>query len=238
LKILQRDGYLELTDELENPSKVYFKVDRDDLYKFQVANADFDGFIKLLLRSYTGLFTDYISIDEKLLSERAGISPDTVYEFLTRLRSQNIIDFIPQKKTPFIIFTKERIELDRLRITKENYTDRKHDYLQRVEAMVHYASSGHKCRSQLLLEYFGEKESVRCGKCDVCLERNELNISSYEFDAIADKIQKELSNPLFYEELLKQVGGKQENVVKIIRWLLENEKIFYRIDNRMEWGKK
>ena len=238
LKILQRDGYLELTDELENPSKVYFKVDRDDLYKFQVANADFDGFIKLLLRSYTGLFTDYISIDEKLLADRAGISPDTVYEFLTRLRTQKIIDYIPQKKTPFIIFAKERIELDRLRITKENYTDRKHDYLRRVEAMVHYASSGHKCRSQLLLEYFGEKGSVRCGKCDVCMERNELNISSYEFDAISDKIQKELTNPLYYEELLQKVDGKQENVVKIIRWLLENEKIFYRIDNRMEWGKK
>ena len=83
LKILQREGYLELTDEIDNPSKVYFQIGRDDLYKFQVANADFDGFIKLLLRSYTGLFTNYVAVDEELLAQRANIGPDLVYEFLT-----------------------------------------------------------------------------------------------------------------------------------------------------------
>ena len=237
LKILQREGYLELTDELDNPSKVYFRVDRDDLYKFQVANSDFDGFIKLLLRSYTGLFTNYVAIDEQLLAQRANVSPELVYDFLCRLRTQKIIDFIPQKKTPFVIFTKERIDIDRLKISRENYDDRKRDYLERIEAVIHYASSGHKCRSQLLLQYFGETESVRCGKCDVCIERNELNVSKYEFDTISEQIKKVMVQPCFYEELLSQIEGKPDNVVKIVRWLLENEKISYRVDNRMEWRK-
>ena len=237
LKILQREGYLELTDELDNPSKVYFRVDRDDLYKFQVANSDFDGFIKLLLRSYTGLFTNYVAIDEQLLAQRANVSPELVYDFLCRLRTQKIIDFIPQKKTPFVIFTKERIDIDRLKISRENYDDRKRDYLERIEAVIHYASSGHKCRSQLLLKYFGETESVRCGKCDVCIERNELNVSKYEFDTISEQIKKVMVQPCFYEELLSQIEGKPDNVVKIVRWLLENEKISYRVDNRMEWRK-
>jgi len=237
LKILQREGYLELTDDLDNPSKVYFKVDRDDLYKFQVANADFDGFIKLLLRSYTGLFTNYVQIDEKLLAKRANVNPDLVYQYLVRLRTQKVIDYIPQKKTPFIIFSKERIDMERLKISKENYQDRKRDYLNRIEAMIHYASSAHKCRSQLLLQYFGETESVRCGKCDVCMARNELNVSTYEFDTISEKIKKVLTEPCFYEELLQQIEGNTDNVVKIVRWLLENEKISYRVDNRMEWRK-
>ena len=237
LKILQREGYLELTDELDNPSKVYFQVDRDDLYKFQVANASFDGFIKLLLRSYTGLFTNYVSVDEELLAKRANVHPDLVYEYLTRLRTQKIIDYIPQKKTPFVIFTRERIDLDRLKISRENYDDRKRDYIRRIDAVVHYASSGHKCRSQLLLQYFGETESVRCGKCDVCLERNELNVSKYEFDSLCEQIKKVLIEPCFYEELLAQITGKAENTVKVVRWLLENEKIVYRVDNRMEWRK-
>jgi len=237
LKILQREGYLELTDELDNPSKVYFQVDRDDLYKFQVANAEFDGFVKLLLRSYTGLFTNYVAIDEQLLAKRANVSPELVYEFLCKLRSQKVIDYIPQKKTPFIIFAKERIDVDRLKITKENYTDRKRDYMKRIEAMIHYAASGHKCRSQMLLQYFGETESVRCGKCDVCIARNELDISKYEFDTISEQIKKVLAEPCFQEELLGRIEGKPENVVKIVRWLLENEKIVYRVDNRMEWQK-
>ena len=238
LKILQREGYLELTDDLDNPSKVYFKVDRDDLYKFQVANADFDGFIKLLLRSYTGLFTNYVQIDEKLLAKRANVNPDLVYQYLVRLRTQKVIDYIPQKKTPFIIFSKERIDMERLKISKENYQDRKRDYLNRIEAMIHYASSAHKCRSQLLLQYFGETESVRCGKCDVCMARNELNVSTYEFDTISEKIKKVLTEPCFYEELLQQIEGNTDNVVKIVRWLLENEKISYRVDNRMEWRRE
>ena len=237
LKILQREGYLELTDELDNPSKVYFQVDRDDLYKFQVANAEFDGFIKLLLRSYTGLFTNYVAIDEQLMASRANVSADLVYQFLIRLRTQKIIDYIPQKKSPYLIFTRERIDQDRLKISKEHYTQRKLDYIRRVDAIIHYASSGHKCRSQLLLQYFGENESVRCGKCDVCMERNELNVSKYEFDTIADQVKKSLLEPCFYEELLAKIEGKPENVIKIVRWLLENEKIIYRVDNRMEWRK-
>ena len=89
----------------------------------------------------------------------------------------------------------------------------------------------------MLLEYFGETESVRCGKCDVCLHMNELNISTYEFDTLSAQIKKILEEPCFYEELLQQVGGNTDNVVKIVRWLLENEKISYRVDNRLE-GRK
>jgi ATP-dependent DNA helicase RecQ len=237
LKILQREGYLELTEELDNPSKVYFQVGRDDLYKFQVANASFDGFIKLLLRSYTALFTNYVAIDEELLAKRANVSPDLVYDFLVRLRAQKIIDFIPKKKVPYIIFTRERIDLDRIKISRENYDDRKRDYIRRIDAMIHYASSGHKCRSQLLLQYFGENESTRCGKCDVCMERNELNISKFEFDTLCEQIKRTLFQPCFYEDILAQIEGKPESAVKVVRWLLENEKIVYRVDNRMEWQK-
>lgn len=238
LKILQREGYIEYTDELDNPSKVYFLVNRDDLYKFQVANADFDGFIKLLLRSYTGLFTNYVAIDEDLLAKRANIAPELVYQFLKLLRAHKVIDYIPRKKTPFIIFIKERLELGRVKMTKENYTNRKIDYTERVDSVINYASTGLKCRSQLLLHYFGEEQSVRCGKCDVCMERNELNISKFEFDVVSERIKKNLETPCFYKELIEKTQGKTENVIKIVRWLMENEKIIYRVDNKIEWKKQ
>lgn len=237
LRILQREGYLEVTDEIDNPSKVYFQIDRDDLYKFQVANAEFDGFIKLLLRSYTGLFNNYVAIDEELLAKRANVSPDLVSQFLSRLSTVKVIDYIPRKKSPYLIFTRDRAEPDRLKISRENYGDRKKDYARRIEAIIHYASSGHKCRSQLLLQYFGEDESVRCGKCDVCRERNELNVSKYEFDMTVEQIKKVLAEPCFYEELMIRAAGNQDHLVNIVRWLLENEKIIYRVDNRLEWRK-
>lgn len=99
---------LELTDELDNPSKVYFQVDRDDLYKFQVANAELDGFIKLLLRSYTGLFTNYVSIDEQLMAQRANISAELVYQFLTRLENTEDNRLYSSEKDPPILFLQKK----------------------------------------------------------------------------------------------------------------------------------
>lgn len=235
IKILQREGYLELTDESDNPSRLIFIVGRDDLYKFQVANASFDGFIKLILRSYSGLFADYVPINEELLAKRAGLTIEVVYRFLNHLNSYKIIHYIPRKNTPYIFFPKERIEINRLKISKEHYADRKHDYQKRVDAMIHYSTQKLKCRSQVLLQYFGEKESVRCGNCDVCLERNELGLSKLEFDRLADEIRENLADPCSFGELIMKLKGNEERKIRVIRWLMDNGKIVKRIDNKLEW---
>ncbi len=237
LKILQREGYLELTEELDNPSRVHFIAGRDDLYRFQVANANFDGFIKLLLRSYSGLFNNYVGIDEDLLSKRANIPLDQIYRFLNNLNSHKVIHYIPRKKTPYIIFNKERLETDRVKISKENYSDRKKDYLVRVDGMIRYSSGKLKCRSQMLLEYFGETDSMRCGKCDICLERNELGLSQFEFDMVAKQLKEYLMEPCFFEELIFKIDKNEDEIIKVIRWLTDNGKIIHRIDNRLEWKK-
>ncbi|MCK4921896.1 MAG: ATP-dependent DNA helicase RecQ, partial [Bacteroidales bacterium] len=100
IKILQREGYIDISDEFNNPSRIHFKILRDDLYKFQVSNAKYDGFIKLILRSYTGLFSSYVAVDENLLAKRSGLSRDDVYKYLVRLSSSQIIDYIPMKRNP------------------------------------------------------------------------------------------------------------------------------------------
>lgn len=235
IKILQREGYLELTEESDNPSRVTFVVGRDELYKFQVANSSFDGFTKLLLRSYSGLFSDYVPITEEVLAKRAGLSLEVVYRFLNHLNAHKIIHYIPRKNTPYIYFPKERIDVSRLKISKEHYADRKNDYQKRIDAMIHYSTQKLKCRSQVLLHYFGEDESVRCGKCDVCLERNELSLSKLEFDQLAEDIKKSLAEACTFEELIMKLKGKEDLKIKVIRWLMDNGKIVRRIDNKLEW---
>ena len=98
LQFLQREGYIEFTEEINNPSRVHFIVSRDDLYKFQVANESFDGFIKLLLRSYTGMFSEFVPINEDALAKKSALSRDTIYRFLVKLSSLNIIRYIPGKE--------------------------------------------------------------------------------------------------------------------------------------------
>lgn len=237
LKILQREGYLELTDELNSMSKLHFLVGRDDLYKFQIANAKFDGFVKLVLRSYTGLFSDYVTIDENSLARKANVDIEIVYKYLNSLNSAGILNYIPKKKNPFIVFTEERLDDKSLYISKENYDFRKERYIERMNAMIHYASSNNKCRSQLLLSYFGDKNPDRCGQCDVCTRRNELDLSKYEFDLILDSIKAKLEyNLIALDELVNTSELDKEKTLKVIQWLLDNNKIIKDNQDLLTWN--
>lgn len=237
LAFLQREGYVEFTEEINNPSRVHFIVGRDDLYKFQVANESFDGFIKLLLRSYTGMFTEFVAVNEDSLSRKAAITRDTVYNYLVKLSSMNIIRYIPGKKTSLVIFTEERLVRKALLISPENYLHVKEKYISRLDKMVDYAESANRCRVVMLLDYFGE-ESDRCGACDVCRERNELDLSKYEFDIILEEIKEILSeNTPDPEELVKLVSQPEEKVIKVIRWLLDHNKIIQDNTHKLAWKK-
>jgi len=236
IKFLQREGYLVLTDELHSSSKIHFLAGRDELYKFQIANAKFDSFIKLILRSYTGLFSDYINIDEKSLAKKANSDVKVIYNYLNKLKSLGIINYIPQKKNPFIIFTEERLDDKSLHISKENFDFRKTRYLERINAMLNYASSTNKCRSQILLSYFGEKNPDRCGQCDVCTRRNELELSKYEFDLILENIKEKIQiEKLSIDDLILSLETDEDKNLKVIQWLLDNNKIIKDSENLVSW---
>ncbi len=228
LKFLQREGYIEYTEDIFNPSKMMFTVSRDQLYKFQVANEKFDTFLKLLLRIYGGLFSNYVNIDEKYIATKSNISEDLVKQYLTLLDKNNIISYAPQQNTPYIIYTEERLDERNLRISKENYDDLKNRYIQKIDVVLKYATGKHKCRSLALLEYFGETEAEKCGNCDVCRNRNENNITNVEFTKISEQIINTLiASPLILNELVLKLPFLENKILTVIQTLLENNKIKY-----------
>ncbi len=232
LKILQREGYIEFSEDVNNPSKVHFVVGRDDLYKFQVANATFDGFIKLLLRSYTGLFTDYVIIDEQTLARRSKVSPDTVYQFLVKLSSMKIIKFIPRKHTPLVTYTEERLDEKTIYISSENYHKRRDDYSARVQEVVRYTFSNDKCRSRLLIEYFGQKNPANCGVCDVCLKKSESGLNFFEFEEIKKLVSQKLAEySLPIQKLVEDIDFNNDKVIKAVRWMLDTNYLCYMDDS-------
>jgi ATP-dependent DNA helicase RecQ len=222
LQFLQREGYVEFTEEINNPSRVHFITGRDDLYRFQVANESFDGFIKLLLRSYTGMFSEYVAINEDALSKKSGLSRDTIYQYLVKLSSLNIIRYIPGRKTAMVIFRDERLERKALFISPENYLHVKQRYEERLNSMISYAESEERCRSAILLDYFGE-EASDCGKCDICQEKSGKDLAKDEFELIRGKIESVLQERnVDAAELVSALEFPEKNTVQVIRWMLDH----------------
>lgn len=225
LKILQQAGYLDVSDEQENTSRVLFKVGKEDLYNIRFSD-DQDRLIHILLRSYTGLFTDPAYISEETIAKRLDWKKDKVYEELVRLAKERVIQYIPRKKTPFITYTHTREDVSRLKLGKEAYDDRKERYIARAKSVLDYAKEQNICRSQVLLSYFGEKNNKACGHCDVCLKRKETQVTDTDFDKISKSILTLIKNePLSINQITTKLSLKENKVLQVVRFMMDNRQL-------------
>ena len=238
LKILTRAGYLEYTDEQDNNSRLMFTLTKEELYRIHETSPETEKLINIILRSYTGVFTEYAYINEETLSLRSGMTRQQVYDTLISLTRRRILHYIPGKKTPYIIYTRERQEADRLVFTKEVYEDRKKSFIHRIEAMTEYAETDDKCRSRMLLLYFGEKNEHNCGQCDVCLSSHSSGIRQGMFDEISRAIEEALKDKeMTTSELMEHISSyEKENVAKALSYLL-SEEIIYQKNGRLSLPK-
>jgi ATP-dependent DNA helicase RecQ len=171
LKILNRAGYIDYKEEEESKARLMFLLERDDLYRLKGNTPDEDALIVALLRNYSGLFNEYHYIEEALLAQQTSLTQQQVYMTLKALKEKHILSFIPQKKTPYICYLQRREDSEHLSFPPDIYDDLKKRYIDRIEAMIHYADASGQCRSGMLLRYFGEDKTEDCGHCDVCIDR-------------------------------------------------------------------
>ena len=223
LKILTQAGYLEYTDEQDNSSRILFTIRRDELYKLREMGKEAEALIQSILRSYTGVFTDYAYISEESLAVRTGLTRQQIYNILVTLTKRRIVDYIPRKKTPYIIYTRERLELRFLHIPASVYEERKARYEARIKAMEEYVTTENICRSRMLLRYFGEKNEHNCGQCDVCLSKRATdNLSEESYEEVKRQILDLLSHsPLTPAETADQIKVEKEDIGQVIRYLLD-----------------
>lgn len=223
LKILTQAGYLEYTDEQDNSSRILFTIRRDELYKLREMGKEAEALIQSILRSYTGVFTDYAYISEESLAVRTGLTRQQIYNILVTLTKRRIVDYIPRKKTPYIIYTRERLELRFLHIPASVYEERKARYEARIKAMEEYVTTENICRSRMLLRYFGEKNEHNCGQCDVCLSKRATdNLSEESYEEVKRQILDLLSHsPLTPAETADQIKAGKEDIGQVIRYLLD-----------------
>ena len=221
LKILSISGYIDFIEETDSLSRVMILVHKDELYELRDSDPQTDRVLQCLLRSYTGLFADYTYIHEDLLSQRLGIGQQEVYESLLKLNRMHVLHYIPRRRTPYIIYTRERMEPRYVQITREAYEERKKRMADRIESMIAYATSSTRCRQQMLLEYFGEKTDYACGCCDNCIERKKRESAAHESPVqIAQAIQQYLGNEtLGRTQIIDALPYPENEVLEALRFL-------------------
>ena len=203
LRILERAGYIVYENDPKSSAKLMFLLSRNQLYILENLTTNEDKIITTLLRLYGGLFNDYTYIDEGLIAQKSGLTPEQVYLILKNLSMKRILHFIPQRKMPYISYTKSRDDGERIIISNNVYEDRKLEFEKRIGAIIGYAQNDSVCRSRQLLRYFGETNSNDCGLCDVCLEHNTDQASEDRISLPKQRIQ----------ELLKD--GKKHHITEL-----------------------
>ncbi len=233
LKFIEREGYIILSDAVHKPSKIKIEVNREDLYKFQITDKAFDFFIKILLRSYSGLFDEFVKINEFDLAKKLSTKKEDVIKRLHYLQQIGLITYASQTELPQLTFIQPRVDAKELSISKENYDLLKKKAFERMESMIHYASSNHKCRSQLLLSYFGENNTERCNQCDVCLDENKRTLHNDEFDRICTQIKELIAiHPLALKDLVDAITeSTEEKRLRTIQWLIDENQLEYNEEN-------
>ena len=169
LQILTRAGYIEFRESEDNLSRLMFLLSRDELYRLHRQTANAEKVISTILRRYGGVFADYVFIEERMIAQQTELKPHEVYEILVNLNRQRVIHYVPRKKIPHITYLQRRV--DRVVLSREVYEERRDNYEQRCREMLRYAQQEEACRSSFMLNYFGEKDTADCGRCDVCLSK-------------------------------------------------------------------
>lgn len=220
LRLLTQAGYIEFIEEIETMSRVQILADKEELYSLRNTNSNIDVVLQAILRQYTGLFADYVNINEELISKKFGISKNDVYESLLTLTRMHILHYIPRKRTPYILFTTSREETKYVLIPKLIYEEQKHRVEHRINIMSKYAYSTTECREKLMLEYFGDNSTNECGRCDVCLSTKRQ--SKYTNQDVIDGIVYMLSNkPRMIQDFIETLSFPKDDIIKILSQLVD-----------------
>lgn len=229
LKKLEEEGLIQFNESFYNPSHLFFPVDKTKLYEFQIANARFDPVIKMLLRLYGGeLFSEFVKISEAYLAKGLKISEKEMIATLKHLNELKIVIYQPLKNKPQVTFVLPRQDADRLPLNIARLEARKKLIVDKMNAMVAFATSTHRCRMQIVQEYFGEETFAVCGLCDVCIEQRKTDNRSAYDQLRAEIVNIIKSTSMTIEQLEEQIEPTDHELfADIVRELVDEGLLLY-----------
>ncbi|MFI3333201.1 MAG: ATP-dependent DNA helicase RecQ [Rikenellaceae bacterium] len=224
LKILEANDYMTLIDEMTNPARIMFTVNRDDLYKVRVDHDDLDHFLRVILRLYEGLFSDFRQISEIEIAHWSGYTISKVEDLLKRLWQMRLIRYIPSNQSPLIFLNCDRVSIGDMYISPDSYKNRLEMTQRRFEGMLKYAENQAICRSTIFESYFGVESSGDCGVCDICLEQKQ-NAKLPPIDIDENILMLLAKEDLTTADIISRINRSSQSIIAAINTLLESNKI-------------
>ncbi|MBQ1408922.1 MAG: RecQ family ATP-dependent DNA helicase [Bacteroidales bacterium] len=221
LKFLEREGLISLPDHSELQSKLFIPINKEELYRFQVSNKQAGDMMTTILRLYGGLFTDFTPISEQLIARRCGVAETQVHNTLFELNRLGIVYYQPKTIKPQIVFCTPRLDIKDIHISDQNYRQLRDAEKRRREAIIEYANNSSRCRSQWLINYFGEKRDQSCGLCDICIEQRKKGAKENHEDEIMQHLAATSMNIKQLSATLPQI--KREVLVEAVRSMLDRK---------------
>lgn len=222
LLLIAKTGIIRYTEDEEITSRIMFTLGRDELYRLHERTEPEERIIHALLRRYSGIFSEFVYIDEYLIAKETGIDYNTVYVTLKDLAHAQILHYIPRKRTNYITFVCRRIEKDEIILSPEVYSDRRKQYEQRILSMIQYVTDKDRCHSRFLLTYFGERETRNCGHCDICRDGNP---ERDEREAIRAAFLRQLRNGPLFPRDVDFTGFRRDHFVAVVRSMCRQEEV-------------
>ncbi len=215
-----------------------FTVSREELYRIQINHEELENFIRILLRLYTGLFSEFVAIDEEYIAHLSGYTTEYIGNAFKRLGQLRVISYIPRKQSPLLILNEERLTPDNLRISPDSYANRKKNAIHRLESVFEYIERTDKCRSLILQNYFGEKTDLPCGLCDVCRNDKKQNTNDKRQETkrfIISVLQKKDTD---IKELSAIIKGDSDIVKAELRELIASGTVIQHKDGTLSLSSK
>lgn len=235
LKILELNGYLELSDAIYHPTTLKVLLNNNALYDFQVKNKKYDVLIRTILRQYAGIFDSYKKIDVTQLAQKCESNYQVIHSLLIKLKELEVVDYVEAHDSPILTYIRERVHDNNMYLSPESYTERKKIKRGQVDFMIRYCESKYICRNRLLLLYFDETNYKNCGICDVCIENKKHALNNSDFEEISSEIKAVLLNKkLSVRELVNFFSFPEEKTIAIVQWLLDNNVVILNKEHQLE----
>ena len=225
LILLQRAGYIDYEPNPDNNARVRFLLRRDDLYRLDSLSEKENDVVISLLRNYGGLFTDYGYVDESYIAQEAGLDRNQTYMVLINLSKKRIIDFIPRKSIPLISYKRDRVDGSDVILDKSVYEERKEQFQKSINSVINYAQNDRVCRSRQLLYYFGEKKSVDCEQCDVCLSHSHHDDHNQQEEIKEKLLAMVADGERHHVTEVRQLDEDWDMVTNVMKELMDEEQL-------------